>query len=45
VDDSDGVREEGEKYGFGVVVVSPEDPDWVQRVLEAVDAHLASRSP
>jgi hypothetical protein len=37
VDDSGGVGLEGERHGFAVVVVSPEDPDWAARVLEAVD--------
>ncbi len=37
IDDSEGVGLEGERHGFTVVVVSPEDPDWVTRVLEAVD--------
>jgi hypothetical protein len=37
VDDSEGVALEGERHGFAVVVVSPDDRDWVARVLEAVD--------
>jgi hypothetical protein len=37
VDDSDGVRIEGERHGFEVVVVAPSDADWAQRVLQAVD--------
>jgi hypothetical protein len=36
VDDSDGVRMEGERHGFRVVVVSPGDPDWTRKVLAAV---------
>lgn len=36
VDDSEGVRIEGERQGFRVIVVSPDDADWTQRVLEAV---------
>ena len=46
VDDSDGVRLEGERHGFAVVVVSPEDPDWTSRVLLAADEtmSLAERS-
>lgn len=35
VDDSEGVRMEGEEHGFRVVVVSPQDPDWARKVLEA----------
>jgi hypothetical protein len=37
VDDSEGVAQEGKKHHFRVLVVSPEDPDWTSRVLEAVD--------
>jgi hypothetical protein len=40
VDDSDGVRLEGERHGFAVVVVSPEDPDWTSRVLEAAEERM-----
>ncbi len=36
VDDSDGVRMEGEAHGFRVVVVQPGDDSWTQRVLDAV---------
>ncbi|MBD2181116.1 hypothetical protein H6S82_16765 [Planktothrix sp. FACHB-1355] len=36
VDDSEGVRLEGEKYGFEVVVISPEDRNWTERVLKAI---------
>jgi hypothetical protein len=41
VDDSEGVRSEGERHGFAVVVVSPEDLGWTARVLEAVDMRLS----
>jgi hypothetical protein len=37
VDDSEGVGLEGHRHGFAVVVVSPQDPHWAARVLEAVD--------
>ena len=37
VDDSEGVRQEGKRFGFDTVVVSPEDKDWCQRILEAID--------
>jgi hypothetical protein len=37
VDDSEGVGLEGQRHGFAVVVVSPEDPNWTARVLEAVE--------
>lgn len=35
VDDSEGVRMEGERHGFQVVVVAPDDREWVDRVLHA----------
>lgn len=38
VDDSEGVRMEGEEHGFDVVVVSPTDLNWTDRVLQAVSA-------
>lgn len=36
VDDSDGVRMEGDAHGFRVVVVRPDDEHWTARVLDAV---------
>jgi hypothetical protein len=36
VDDSEGVYEEGKLHRFRVFVVSPEDVNWVARVLAAV---------
>jgi hypothetical protein len=43
VDDSEGVRMEGDEHGFRVVVVRPDDEDWTQRVLDAVSqTHAAS---
>ena len=36
VDDSEGVRMEGDAHGFRVVVVKPDDPHWTRRVLDAV---------
>ena len=36
VDDSEGVRMEGDEHGFRVVVVRPDDENWIQRVLDAV---------
>jgi len=45
IDDSEGVRMEGEKYGFEVLTISPDDPDWTTRVLAAAakfeQPHLA----
>ncbi|MBI2808260.1 MAG: hypothetical protein HYX68_25010 [Planctomycetes bacterium] len=40
VDDSEGVKMEGDQHGFRVVVVTPTDLDWDKRVLAAVDAIL-----
>lgn len=36
VDDSEGVRMEGEDHGFQVLVVDPHDKHWTERVLKAV---------
>ncbi|OAI86073.1 hypothetical protein [Pseudomonas putida] len=35
VDDSEGVRIEGDDHGFRVVVVCPKDKAWTQKVLQA----------
>ena len=35
VDDSDGVQIEGEQYGFQVVVITPDDVAWADKVLRA----------
>ncbi|HEX5219838.1 MAG TPA: hypothetical protein VFZ59_09745 [Verrucomicrobiae bacterium] len=35
VDDSEGVRMEGNEHGFRVVVVSPDDKNWIDKVLAA----------
>lgn len=37
VDDSEGVRMEGEHYGFDVHVVAPDDENWAQGVLQAAE--------
>ena len=37
VDDSDGVRMEGEQHGFSVVIIQPNDDHWAGRVLAALD--------
>ena len=36
VDDSEGVRMEGDEYGFRVIVICPDDESWTKKVLEAV---------
>jgi hypothetical protein len=38
VDDSEGVRMEGARHGFRVVVVAPHDRGWADKVLRAVEA-------
>jgi hypothetical protein len=41
VDDSDGVRMEGDQHGFSVVVIDPEDNAWTEKVLSAANQVLA----
>jgi beta-phosphoglucomutase-like phosphatase (HAD superfamily) len=43
VDDSEGVRMEGEAHGFRVVVVHPDDEHWTSKVLDAVTESQAAR--
>lgn len=38
IDDSEGVRKEGDIHGFKVLVVNPDDEHWVEKVLVAVAA-------
>jgi hypothetical protein len=38
VDDSEGVRIEGERHGFRVLVVRPEDEQWAEKVRAALDS-------
>jgi hypothetical protein len=46
VDDSEGVLMEGQEHGFRVVIVSPNDEHWTDKVLEAVSHGLATgKSP
>jgi hypothetical protein len=37
IDDSEGVLLEGSEHGFHVLVISPDDPFWTQKVLDAVE--------
>ena len=39
VDDSEGVRIEGERHGFRVLVVGPEDTQWTEKVQAALESH------
>jgi hypothetical protein len=44
VDDSDGVVLEGRQHGFDVLLINPEDQNWEDRVLAAIDErHRVSR--
>ena len=45
IDDSEGVADEGRQHRFDVVVVAPDDPDWVARVLEVVASKSGRTSP
>ncbi|WP_010249208.1 HAD family hydrolase [Myroides injenensis] len=38
IDDSLGVQREGKQYGFNTIIVSIEDTDWVNTVLETIDS-------
>ena len=36
IDDAEGVKLEGEKYGFRVLVISPDDLYWTEKVKNAI---------
>lgn len=36
IDDSEGVKREGEIHGFDVLVIAQDDTQWAERVLQAV---------
>ena len=38
IDDSEGVRIEGERHGFRVLVVRPEDERWTEKVQATLDS-------
>ena len=38
VDDSEGVRIEGERHGFRVLVVAPQDAQWAEKVRAALES-------
>jgi hypothetical protein len=42
VDDSEGVAQDGAEHGFDVVLISPSDPEWATRVLEAISIRKAA---
>ena len=37
IDDSPGVEREGRTHGFSVIIVSPDNPDWAEKLLDAID--------
>lgn len=43
IDNSEGVRIEGERFGFAVVVVEPQDRAWTRKVIEAAKALASER--
>ena len=43
VDDSLGVAEEGRRYGFAVIRIDPEDPEWTLKVLKSIEDRAAGR--
>ena len=45
IDDSEGVGIEGRQHGFSVVVVSPDDTRWAEKVLAAVTGPPARATP
>ncbi len=45
VDDSEGVRMEGDEHGFRVAVVSPQDEHWVDKILGAVNQTESAATP
>lgn len=36
IDDSLGVKMEGEKYGFKTIIISEKDEDWTQTILKSI---------
>lgn len=36
IDDTEGVGIEGERYGFRTIIISPDDLDWVEQVLDNI---------
>lgn len=41
IDDSEGVKDEGKKYGFQVLVLDPQDPEWTEKVIGEVESRMA----
>ncbi len=43
IDDSPGVEQEGRTHGFSVIIVSPDNPDWAEKLLDEID-HLTQQN-
>lgn len=43
IDDSPGVEQEGRTHGFPVIIVSPDNPDWAEKLLDEID-HLTPQN-
>jgi hypothetical protein len=43
IDDSEGVRLEGKRHGFDVLVISPDDLGWAERIVEEIDRRNVRR--
>lgn len=44
IDDSEGVRIEGARHGFRVLVVAPEDAQWAEKVKQVLEADFSPHS-
>lgn len=44
IDDSLGVEMEGKKFGFKTIIVSANDENWVNKILEKIDIVTTSKS-
>lgn len=42
IDDAEGVRLEGERHRFRVLIVAPDDGEWIEVILAAVDGFAPS---
>jgi hypothetical protein len=34
IDDALGVGLEGEKFGFRIIIINPDDKDWIEKILK-----------
>lgn len=44
VDDSEGVKIEGEKYGFEVIHIKRDNQDWVQEIKQAIETKITIKT-